>query len=815
MGNKNSSERKEKKSKKKGKDGEGRPASRSLGGDEGPSLAAPAGRDRGATVDSAAKNAELEKKIQTITPNEAIGQMLKNVPLLSKLTDAERALLGGALQDRAYNDGDNIIKQGEIGLGFYIIAKGDVVVHRLNEQNERQELARLKEGDFFGETALLTNAKRAASVTAIGATQCLYLERALFMEIFGPHRLNVQFAKRKAVAAEKADTLNNQTYVSKIPSNAVKEKDAATTSLNLGAMKDNVLFMNLDNEHKQQVVAEMWRSEVKEGESVIKQGDLGDNLYIIDSGDFNVFVNGKRVAQRGKGTCFGELALMYNSPRAATVVAATDAVVWVVDRFTFRRVVTDLSEKKFSLYVTFLKKVELLAPLVEYERKKIAEALEEVSFPAGHTIFKQGDEGDALYLVYSGEVRITKREGNSDAKEVDRVNTGGYFGERALLTNEPRAGSAVAITAVQLLRLDRNAFALLLGPLEDIMKQKMETYNDGSAKEKSGGVVESKHPEKSTKDRIPYESLKAIGTLGKGSFGHVKLVQDVRSGKTYALKAVSKAQIVQTGQQGHVMSEKKVMQNMEHPFLIQLFNTYKDKDRLYFLLELCLGGELFTVLREKTLFDEDTARFYAASVILAFEYMHDMNIIYRDLKPENLLLDKDGFLKVTDFGFAKDISSGRTWTLCGTPDYLAPEIVAGKGHGKGVDWWTLGIFIYEMLASYPPFYDEDPMKTYAKIMAGNVTFPTFFSKEAVSLIKKLLQTKATKRLGCLKGGAKQIKKHAWFKNFDWDALVSKRVQPPIIPKIKGNLDLSNFDSYPEDDQIEPYIDDGSNWDSEF
>jgi len=154
--------------------------------------------------------------------------------------------------------------------------------------------------------------------------------------------------------------------------------------------------------------------------------------------------------------------------------------------------------------------------------------------------------------------------------------------------------------------------------------------------------------------------------------------------------------------------------------------------------------------------------------------------------------------------------------LCGTPDYLSPEIVAGKGHGKGVDWWTLGIFIYEMLASYPPFYDEDPMKTYAKIMHGSITFPSHFSKEAVSLIKKLLHHKSTKRLGVVKGGAKLIKKHPWFKGFDWDALLAKKLKAPIVPKIKGNTDISNFDDYPEEeDQIQHYVDDGTNWDADF
>src|SRR3954468_14166094 len=147
----------------------------------------------------------------------------------------------------------------------------------------------------------------------------------------------------------------------------------------------------------------MWRSEVKAGVAAVKQGDLGDCLYVIAAGEFDVYVNDKKVAVRGKGTMFGELALMYNSPRAATVVANQDSVVWMIDRFTFRRIVTGLSVQKFDVYVKFLKNVQLLVPLADYERRKIAEALEEVSFPAQQTIFKQGDEGDAMYLVYQGE----------------------------------------------------------------------------------------------------------------------------------------------------------------------------------------------------------------------------------------------------------------------------------------------------------------------------------------------------------------------------------------------------------------------------
>jgi len=299
----------------------------------------------------------------------------------------------------------------------------------------------------------------------------------------------------------------------------------------------------------------------------------------------------------------------------------------------------------------------------------------------------------------------------------------------------------------------------------------------------------------------------------------VKLVKHKKTGETYALKSVFKKQIVDTGQQGHIMSEKKVMCLFKHPFLTRLHATYKDQDRLYFLLELSLGGELFTVLRQRQFFDENTARFYAATVVLAFEEMHRHNIIYRDLKPENLLLDSEGFLKVTDFGFAKEIPNGRTWTLCGTPDYLAPEIVAGKGHGKGVDWWTLGIFLFEMLASYPPFYDDDHMKTYGKIMAGKIVFPAQnFTAEAKDLVRRLLEHKPTKRLGVLKGGAADIKGHPFFKGFDWAKLLAKKLTPPIKPAITDKEDTSNFDSYASEegnDKENAYVSDGTDWEKDF
>ena len=274
----------------------------------------------------------------------------------------------------------------------------------------------------------------------------------------------------------------------------------------------------------------------------------------------------------------------------------------------------------------------------------------------------------------------------------------------------------------------------------------------------------------------------------------VELVKHAKSKRTFALKSVAKAEIVKTGQQEHIISEKNVMIMLDSRFIVKLYQTYNDSKYLYFLLEVVLGGELFTVLRQRTVFDESTARFYAGSVVCAFGYMHEKNVIYRDLKPENLLLDLKGYLKITDFGFAKIITD-RTYTLCGTPDYLAPEVISGAGHGKGVDWWTLGILLFEMLASYPPFYDEDPMRTYAKIMFGKVKYPRHFSHDAVEIIKGFLAAKPTKRLGVIKGGVSKIEQYKWFSKFVWDSLKNGTMKAPIIPRVNGIEDRSNFEVY--------------------
>ncbi|KIX95752.1 cAMP-dependent protein kinase type 2 [Fonsecaea multimorphosa CBS 102226] len=315
----------------------------------------------------------------------------------------------------------------------------------------------------------------------------------------------------------------------------------------------------------------------------------------------------------------------------------------------------------------------------------------------------------------------------------------------------------------------------------------------------AGGVVDSKPVQRQTKGKYTLTDFAIQRTLGTGSFGRVHLVQSKHNQRFYAIKVLKKAQVVKMKQIEHTNDERRMLQRVKHPFLITLWGTFQDSKNLYMVMDFIEGGELFSLLRKSQRFPNPVAKFYAAEVTLALEYLHGQNIIYRDLKPENLLLDRHGHVKITDFGFAKEVPD-ITWTLCGTPDYLAPEVVASKGYNKSVDWWSLGILIFEMLCGFTPFWDGgSPVKIYENILKGRVKYPPYIHADAQDLLVQLITSDLTKRLGNLHGGPADIKNHAWFAEVTWERLLKKDIDAPYVPPVKGGAgDASQFDKYPEE-----------------
>ncbi|KAG0764307.1 hypothetical protein G6F16_006964 [Rhizopus arrhizus] len=296
--------------------------------------------------------------------------------------------------------------------------------------------------------------------------------------------------------------------------------------------------------------------------------------------------------------------------------------------------------------------------------------------------------------------------------------------------------------------------------------------------------------------QLKLDDFQLLRTLGTGSFGRVHLSRSKHNHRYYAIKVLKKSEIVRLKQVEHTNNEKHILETTANPFMVNLWGTFQDDINLYMVMDYVPGGELFSILRKAKRFPDHVARFYAAEVVLVIEYLHSKNIIYRDLKPENILIDANGHIKITDFGFAKYVPDV-TWTLCGTPDYLAPEVIQSKGYGKAVDWWSLGILIFEMLAGHPPFFDDDHLKLYEKIIQSKIRWPAYFDPHARDLLKRLLISDLSRRFGNLKRGAQDIKDHAWFGATDFIKLANRQTKPPFVPKIQGEGDCSHFDKYPE------------------
>ncbi|KAK4991079.1 cAMP-dependent protein kinase catalytic subunit [Elasticomyces elasticus] len=307
------------------------------------------------------------------------------------------------------------------------------------------------------------------------------------------------------------------------------------------------------------------------------------------------------------------------------------------------------------------------------------------------------------------------------------------------------------------------------------------------------------NPLRETKGKYALNDFTINRTLGTGSFGRVHLVQSKHNQRFYAVKVLKKAQVVKMKQVEHTNDERRMLQKVKHPYLITLWGTFQDVKNLYMVMDFIEGGELFSLLRKSQRFPNPVAKFYAAEVTLALDYLHSLNIIYRDLKPENLLLDRHGHLKITDFGFAKEVPD-ITWTLCGTPDYLAPEVVSSKGYNKSVDWWSLGILIFEMLCGFTPFWDSgSPLKIYENILKGRVKYPPYIHPDAQDLLGRLITSDLTKRLGNLHGGSKDVMQHPWFAEVTWERLAKKDIDAPYVPPVRGGVgDASLFDKYPEE-----------------
>uniref|UniRef100_A0A7S3R8L1 cGMP-dependent protein kinase n=1 Tax=Dunaliella tertiolecta TaxID=3047 RepID=A0A7S3R8L1_DUNTE len=645
----------------------------------------------------------------------------------------------------------------------------------------------------------------------------------------------------------------------KLPADTVKAYPEDYEVLE-GALAKLLIFNRLDPQLQRRIVQEMYERKVGAGEILMKEGDTGlaaTELFVVKSGKFEVLQRRQgqnvRVNMKDRCDCFGEISLMYDSPRSATVAATTDAVVWVLDRAVFRHFVREIQETQVSQIELFLNSVPILSPLTKEERMRIVDALEEATYPKGTKVIVEGEGGDLFYIIKDGEA-IVYVDTPQGQRKVNHLFKADFFGERALLSAEPRMATVEAYTKLVCLTLRRDTFTEILGPLEKLMTrekspqvvaQKMAKLQPrGSHVHRPLAEVLIKRRKKGRQGDT-WELVRARGhldevqelrkggtklveldgqtkdantlvlaegpVLGGGAFSRVSIVAEESTGRTYALKRMRKSAVVQCPE--HVYCEQAITKNVAHPFCIRQYASFQDKYHLYFLFDLMPGGDLMDVLvaeasvikhrvpqggwqvgclapKVKMLqgMSEDLARFYIASIVLTLDYLHINHIVYRDLKPENVFIDSQGFTKLGDFGFAKVLENGnRTYTFCGTPGYVAPENVLAHGYNYSVDWWGLGVLMYVLLTGRQPFSTpktEDPMVVMRRIVDENyqIKYPPYLSPQAKDLIARLLERKPAKRIGMLNGRAHDVMNHKWFEGLNWAELEARRVIPPRKPK---------------------------------
>lgn len=779
--------------------------------------------------------------------------------IFNSLTDQQKKQIVERMNFCEIESNQLIFEQNSKGSSFFILASGRVEVlvngNRVNI---------LKSGESFGEMALLHDTPRTATINTLAKSYLWSLDRATFRASL--------------------EEMNAQNF---------KENKAFIDSINV--------FEILSEEQRESLVSVLSLQKFSNGSKIVNEGDPGDLLYIIKEGGVVCTQKGCEIRMMNKGDYFGEQALYYGSPRTATVTAAEDVTLLALGRenlveclgaslqliiyknsmriaFKKNELLSKLSKeqqenllnemqihsyeagnvviqggtaKKSAIYalvkgelkysgendaafklfdiiganevinendgnydndlialgnvdithisnsgflnciggeysqitalneaLSSLKRVQLFKALNNEELSQLVTALKVQEFSDNQIIVEQNTSGDKFYLIKSGKVEIIK-----DGISLRTITKNDYFGERSLMFDEIRSASVIARKKVICWVMSMQDFKVIIN--ERVRERLLERI-------------------KLQDDSIQLNELVLVKTLGNGMFGNVFLVAHKTDKRLYALKAVDRRKIAAYQIEENIVLERKILLQLDHTLIMKLVRTFKDQKRLYFLMEYIRGMDLFDVIRKLQLLKECDAKFYIGCIIVIIEHLHEREILYRDLKPENMVVDAQGYPKLIDFGTAKFIR-GRTYTIVGTPHYMAPEVVTGHGYGLSADYWTIGIMLYELLFGYVPFGDDesDPYSIYEKVQELRLVFPQWVDNKnkVKEFVSQLLSKNPSSRLG---GSFDKLKSHPWFIGLNWNKITSKELKAPYVPRL-ANIDLEIENAFRNQKNIDEVI----------
>jgi len=583
-------------------------------------------------------------------------------------------------------------------------------------------------------------------------------------------------------------------------------------------------FRGLDDDFINRISNALDVRMVKRGQVIYSPGDKGccDEFFVVGSeGKVKLTpADGGESVTIGSGEAFGTEAIAGNASnlkRTETAEAARSTTLLVMSREHLDRTIGSLKDAmQLSNDRKILKNIPLFrdSDFEDFEYELLAALIEKVNYKGGKIVYEEDEIIDepALMIVKDG-ILDQFSENHPEREKV--LKEGDDFGEDSLLPDKnmkfggAKGGTKYREETVEAVSDTVECGKLTLANIDSVI---LDLHRLGCMRRRNkyapnkGGMKSSM----TTKDEPVPQTLADLEfhqLFGAGTFGRVWIVSGPGGRAAYALKMQSKRELLDQRQASSAKRERAVMAKLDHPFVCKLVNTFQDDACIYMLLSLIQGGELLNLIQGGEMhggLPEIATKFYAAGMLEGLTYMHRRHIVYRDLKPENVLLDSDGYPVIVDFGFSKVVTD-KTYTFCGTPLYLAPEIVLSRGHDRAVDYWSLGCLIFEMLFGSTPFYERgiDQKGLFKNIVRGKWKLPddgSKLSQHAMDLMFGMLQKRPTERLGCLAGGYRDVKHHEFFKEVNFNKLVKKQIKAPWVPFIEDALDISHFENFEAEDQ---------------